>query len=687
MAERWVTVSTPGGLHARVASRLVRLARDVRARITIAYGERAADATSLTSMLALGVEAGSIVRVVAVGDDAEAALERVEGLLTKGGRQTYSGWGVSAGVGTGRGVLGIEAAGSAPPVDLRDRADEVRRLHAALDEARAQLAALEVWALQEIGGASDVLRAERELLTDEVWLALLERRIREEGLSAEAAVLASSDDPGLVPPESEGGPPDGLREVLRDVGHRLVRLLRRQAPAASDAGDGPVVLVARQVSPSELLEWPRDQLVGVATVLGSAQAHAALVARALRVPMVVGVGEGLLATLAGEGRTMPMVRVDGDRGLVVIEPDASAVATPRARAVEPAEVLPTTGREGPTVLANADTVDEARAALEEGASGIGLVRTERLYYGRQVPPDEEEQYRAFRAIAEACAGRPVAFRLADLGGDKAPPYLTPLLGRDSPRWRGAGLLARYPSVAEPHLHALARVARDVPQTAITIMVPMVATRAEWEAILARWRAVADSVGARARVSLMVETPAAALDVARLLPEADEVAIGTNDLMALVFGADRERAPVVAAPVLQPVVLRLVAEVVRRAHDHGAPVTVCGEAAGRLPEALVLWGLGVDGLSVGPGRVAALRRALGAVEEDEARRVAAEVMGMGGVTEVLRRLSRWRLDLAARGITEHDWLEGWEEHDIERNGIEFGAGRQENGGNHLGGGLA
>ena len=701
VAERWVTVSAPGGLHARLAGRMVRAARGVAARVTVAHGGRVGDATSLTSLLALGADVGSRVRVTAQGDDAETALNLVAALLSgedAGG--THMGRGVSPGVGVGWAVLTVEASELAPDDAPVERDAELRMLHLALDEARAQLAALEVWAEREIGGASQVLRAERELLDDAMWLGLIEERIRDGGASARAAVHSVTHSPGLAPREGEGGPPDGLREVLRDVGARLERILTHRAAETPDIRDDALILVARQISPSELLEWPRERLAGVAAVRGSAQSHAALVARALRVPMVVGVGEGLLATLskaAAKGGAMPLLRVDGDGGLVVIGlQGAEAVLGVQARRAITGPRSPRVARGQPRVLANADTVDEVRQALDAGAEGIGLVRTERLFLGRDVPPDEEEQYRALGAMAAACGGRPVTFRLADLGGDKIPPYLVPLLGRDGVAWRGAALLARYPALARPHLRAMARVVREYGarfgmanegESIVTVMVPMVATTTEWAATLALWREAADAVGAAARLSLLVETPAAALDVARFLPEADEVAIGTNDLTALLFGADRERGPSVRVPPLQPVTLRLLAQVVRDAHHAGKPVTVCGEAAGHVPDALVLWGLGVDALSVAPERVTTLAQAMGAIGIDEVQRLSDALVGLREVTGVLALLERWRRDLASRGITIPGWHERWEDDGVAYNGDDQGSRHGATKRDDLGGGLA
>lgn len=659
VVERWVTVSAPGGLHARTAARIVQAVRRLGARVTITHGDRAADATSLVSLLGLGVSVGGRVRVVVEGDEAEAALEQVRALLTASRQQRiYRGRGVAPGVGIGRGVIAVDVGEMLVTRGWLDHAAEIRRLHQALAEARAQLEALEVWAARAIGQASSVLYAERALLDDAVWVELLEDSIRNQGLSAEAAVWAASRQPGPVLPSTAGdGPTEGLREVLRDVGTRVGRILTHRQPDALESPyEGSIVLVGYQVSPSELLEWPREQLAGVATVLGSAQSHATVVARALRVPMVVGIDAEMLATVAAEVDEGLLVRVDGGRGQLVIDPDAleevTDAAVDRWRAPSRVEA------KGPILWANADTPDEVRRALDAGAKGIGLTRTERLFLGRDVPPDEEEQYQAFRELAMACGGRRLTLRLADLGGDKVPPYLVPLFGIDSQRWRGAGLLARYPALAVPHLRALARVASTV-ASEVTIMVPMVATRADWEAILGHWHEVAGALGVATRVSLLVETPSAALDIAELLPSANEVAIGANDLAVLLFGGNRERGSVVVLPTLQPVALRLVADVTRRARDAGVPVTVCGEAAGQLPDALLLWGIGVDGLSIAPDRVPIVRQALEAVDGAEVRRVARDVVGMRDVREVLARLERWRRDLASRDITIKDWPEGWE----------------------------
>lgn len=644
-----MTVAAPEGLHARLAARIVRATRGLGARVILEFRERSADAASLASLLGLDAGAGSRIRLVAEGDDAEAALDQVARLLgADAWPRSFVGSGVSPGVGVGRAVLTVEVDVAAVDVGPVDRDAEMERLREALAGARSQLAALEVWAERVIGGASEVLRAERALLEDGVWLRLLTERICEGGASAPAAVRAVTRDPGLLPREAEGGPPDGLREVLRDVGDRLARLLARRALGAPEGNGEPVVLVSHQVSPSELLEWPRERLAGVTATLGSAQSHAALVARALRLPMVVGIGEGLAAAVslaASGGQGAPRVRVDGDEGLVAVEPWYSQrkVPTVPAESVRGLQRLP---KDRPAVLANANTVDAVRAALAAGAEAIGLVRTERLFLGRELPPDEEEQHETLAAIVDACAGRPVTLRMADLGGDKEPPYLAPLFGSDSRRWRGAGLLARYPALAEPHLRAMARAMRG---TSGSVMVPMVATRAEWGSVLALWRRAAEAAGASAGVSLLVETPAVALDVEQYLPEVDQVAIGTNDLSAMLFGADRERGSTVTVAMLQPVMLRLLADVVRQAHDAGRPVTVCGEAAGSMPEALVLWGLGVDGLSVAPLRVAALTRVLGKVEAAEVRGVARELVRLRDVTQVLGRLDEWRSELAAREI--------------------------------------
>jgi len=205
------------------------------------------------------------------------------------------------------------------------------------------------------------------------------------------------------------------------------------------------------------------------------------------------------------------------------------------------------------------------------------------------------------------------------------------------------------------------------------MLPMVASRHEWLAVLGLWREAARDAGAEAGVSLLVETPAAALNVARLLPEADEVSIGTNDLQALLFGLDRERASAGSQPhlALEPVVLRLVAAVIQEAHQAGLPVTICGEDAGRLPEALVLWGLGADKLSVSPGRLV-VAQAIRALDGPQVREVADDVLARDDVGQVLARLEAWRRDLASRGTMMPDWPEGWEGHDDD---------------NDLGGGLA
>ena len=385
------------------------------------------------------------------------------------------------------------------------------------------------------------------------------------------------------------------------------------------------ILVADELAPSQTARLDQRTVAGIATARGSATAHAAIIARALGIPAVVGLGDAILSVAEGTA-----LLVDGGAGHVTVAPAADQVsaaeghrkhereraAFARRRSQEPAELA---SGERIEVFANIGGVEDARLAVEFGAEGVGLLRTEFLYLERASLPSEEEQADTLRQIAEALEGRPLVVRTLDAGADKPLPALpmpaeaNPFLGV-----RGVRVGLRNPELLATQLRAIVRVAAEYP---LKVMLPMVASAAELQAARRLFdQACAETgVSDRPELGIMVEVPAAALTASELAPHVTFFSLGTNDLTQYTMAAERgnaELAPLLAEP--QPAVLRLVQETVRAAGAHGRWVGACGEMAGDPAAATLLVGLGVTELSMSPRLIPEVKQALRGVRLSRAR---------------------------------------------------------------------
>ena len=417
---------------------------------------------------------------------------------------------------------------------------------------------------------------------------------------------------------------------IRDVAERIARILNGETIAPPDR---PSIAVADDLPPSMTAEIPAGLLLGIALERGSRTAHAAILARSMGIPAVVGV-TGLLAALDAE--RAGEIAIDGTAGEVFIAPTAaerSALegraeeAGGRARRAATLRGRPAALADGERVMlaANIGTPDEAAGAIEREAAGVGLFRTEFLFMERLHPPTEAEQVAAYRRVfADFGPDRPVVVRLADIGGDKAIPYLG-LPHEDNPVLGVRAIRLAYTSrdLLRTQLRAISR-AGAMAGVRPHCMAPMVATLADVDLLLELRDDAQASLAAEGidhapgiETGIMVEVPSAALMAAELAPKVDFFSIGTNDLTQYTLAADRGNAALDALQdALHPAVLRLIHAVVAGADGAGIPVAVCGELAGDPAGALVLTGLGVDELSMAPGSIDAVRLALSSVTRPE-----------------------------------------------------------------------
>ncbi len=409
--------------------------------------------------------------------------------------------------------------------------------------------------------------------------------------------------------------------------------------AGRDARPGlpaPGVLLADDLGPAQLASLESDAVAAIATAAGGPTSHVAIMARALGIPAVVGLGPVLDSVAEGQ-----RVLVDGDSGELLIDPAPAEVARYEAigerRHAEAAQAVAAAAAPAETgdgdiieVMANAATAADVRAALDAGADGIGLLRTELLFAG-DAASTEDEQYEVLHSMALQLEGRPLTVRTLDAGADKPLPYLArppednPALGV-----RGLRLALAEQNVFVSQLRAVTRLATEHP---VRVMFPMVTTLAELRGaldLLRRNRSSRD----RLEVGMMVEVPAAALLAERFAPELDFFSIGTNDLAQYVMAADRTNRDVAGlADALHPAVLRAVALVAEAAATHEIRVAVCGELAGDPAAVPLLLGLGVRELSAGPRSVPAVKAAVRAVRADDARALARAALSLDSAEAV------------------------------------------------------
>jgi phosphoenolpyruvate-protein phosphotransferase/dihydroxyacetone kinase phosphotransfer subunit len=657
-----LTVPNKLGLHARPAARFVETASRFDASVTVldeTTGRGPADARSLTALVTLGVRQGDTIVLQAGGPEADAALAALRELAETGfgdedgaaapppppmkeevGPPPARAKGVLEGVPASSGIVIAPARHPAPlvvaadDVPAGDPAAELVRLDEARAGARADILAARDRIAQEAGAAEAAIFDAHVLLLEDAALLDPARGAIEAGegaavawrsaAGAAAAAYRSLDDPYL-------------RERAADVDDVGGRVLRHLVGAAGRGGiEAPGVLVVRDLTPGDAAVLDRELVLALAIAHGGATSHAAILARALNIPAVVGLGEGVLAV--AEGTTLI---VDGDAGTVEVDPPADVVAErdrartaaeerrrhARERAREPARM-----RDGAAieVAANVGAVQEAAAAVELGAEGIGLLRTEFLFLDRDEAPSEDEQRAVYEQIAAAMGGRPVIVRTLDAGADKPlrflaqPPEDNPFLGV-----RGLRLGLAKPELLRTQLRAIAAVAERHP---IKVMFPMVTTVAEFGAA----RELLREAGVPPiEVGVMVEVPALALAADRFAREVDFFSVGTNDLTQYTMAAERGNetlAPLLAGPV--PPVLGLIANVTAAARAHDRWVGVCGELAGDPGAAVVLAGLGVRELSMAAGRIPAVKEALRGVTMDDARAVAERALELDDAEAVV-----------------------------------------------------
>jgi phosphotransferase system enzyme I (PtsP) len=441
-------------------------------------------------------------------------------------------------------------------------------------------------------------------------------------------------------------------EDVRAIGQRILLALRCDAREPMSYPER-CILVGDEVSLARIVEVPAGQLSGIVSLRGSVLSHTAIIAKAMGVPAVMGLGHLPLGGL--EGRTMI---VDGHQGRIFIDPDPNAIReferlVQEERAVSemlrqlhdvPAETLDGTKI---TLNVNIGLLAELNVAAKMGTEGVGLYRTEFPFLVRNTFPLEEEQYAVYRKVLEAFAPRPVTMRTLDVGGDKPLPYYpieesNPALG-----WRGIRFTLDHPEIFLPQLRALLRA--NVGLGNLRILFPMVSNVAqvrEARMLLDRAQRELREEGHAAstpEVGVMIEVPSAVYELGALAAYVDFFSVGTNDLTQYLLAVDRDNPNVWDLyDGLHPAVLRALRHIVRAARRHGKPVTVCGEMAGDPTATLLLLGLGFDSLSMSASSLLRVKWVIRSIQTRDAKMVLREALGLDDAAAI-RQLARRRLE--------------------------------------------
>lgn len=586
--------------------------------------------------------------------------------MSQGVEQRVLGHAVSRGVAMGRAVVvGSARLGiSHQFIDAEQIPAELERLRQArrvvdADMARAkqhlmddnaQETAAELTALVDV----HLMLLHDQTLTDAVRAWVVERQYNAEwALQAQLEIVARQFDEMQDPYLRE-------RKVdLEQVVERLLLALRGDGVASmvpdatrsAQRNGEPMVLVAHDLSPAELLQFRSSMFGGFVTDVGGKTSHTAIVARSLDIPAVVG-ARGASEVI----RNDDWVVIDGDAGCVVINPSDDVVQGYTARQQQDQRArerlqrlrhTPARTRDGVAIalLANIESPADTQAALAAGAVGVGLFRSEFLYMGRTeqgltLLPSEDEQYEAYTKAVRGMRGLPTTIRTVDVGADKPlgqtrEAFENPALGLRAVRWSLADT-----DMFRTQLRALLRAAVHGP---VEVLVPMLSQRAEIEATreqLARARHELDAAGvtyAPVRLGAMIEVPAAALSVPMFLRYFDFLSIGTNDLIQYTLAVDRtdDRVAHLYDP-LHPVVLQLIGQVIAQGQAAGKPVAVCGEMAGDVEHTALLLGLGLREFSMHPSHLLEVKERILAADVGALTHWVQQALASDNPAEVLAR---------------------------------------------------
>ncbi len=675
-----LVVANKLGLHARPAVNFVRTANRFQSDILVKKGKAAANAKSINQVTTLAVRQGETIEITAVGPDSAAALEAFKQLAlenfgeTEAEQQvaeaapaapalkdgTLHGLAASPGVAMGPVLQYRPKLPAVPRETGKESAAEWERLQTAVQTTIAELESLQKKTEKKIGVAEAAIFEAHQLIVQDPELQTAVKnyldasKINVEAAWADAIEQTAARFQNLDDPYFQARAAD-----VRDVGNRVLRhLLGVELPPLQ--AERPYILAAVDLTPSDTAQLDPKQVLGICTELGGVTSHSAILARALGIPAVVGVGNQLSQVEDGA-----LLAMDGRTGQLWLNPNKAEIANLQAardvwqaeqQAAKDAGQAAALTADGLRieVAANIGGLNDVDVALSYGAEGVGLFRTEFLFLDRSEAPSEEEQLAAYRQVVAGLGtlanqgSRPLIILTLDVVGDKPLPYLdlgqeeNPFLG-----WRGIRFCLDKPEIFMPQLRAILRasVLADGTPANVKLMFPMIGTLAELRRAKEMLQTAREQLQAEGKpfdadmeVGIMVELPSAVAVADLLAAEVDFFSLGTNDLTQYVMAADRGNANVAElAQALQPAVLRMIKQTAVAAKEAGIWLGICGEMAGNPLATPLLLGLGLTELSMAAPSVPGVKAALRQWSLPEAEALAAEVLKLDSVTAVQSRL--------------------------------------------------
>ena len=530
----------------------------------------------------------------------------------------YKGKSVFGGIAIGRIKVYNKSEQQVKRVHIDDTEHEKKRYYAAVDKAAMQLQELYDKAVKEVGEANAaIFEMHQIMLTDDDYKESVENIIESQHVNAEYAVAQTGDNYAAMFAAMEDEYMKGRSADVKDISERLINILSG-FNASSMVSDEPVIIVAEDLAPSETVQLDKDKILSFVSVKGSVNSHTAILARTMGIPALI--GTPVIPDNDIDGK---MGIVDGNSGCLYVDPDNEKLGYYRKKQDEQLkqkELLQLLkGREDITIdgrkiklYANIGNVKDVMTVKANDAAGIGLFRSEFIYLERDTFPTEEEQFNIYRTVAENMAGKPVIIRTLDIGADKQCDYFN-MDKEDNPAlgMRAIRICLTRTEIFKTQLRALYRASA---YGNINIMYPMIANMWEIDRIKEIEKEVRDELKQQGidtgnvQTGIMIETPAAVMQSDELAEKVDFFSIGTNDLTQYTLAVDRQNPKLDSFfDSHHPAVLKMIKMVVNNAHKAGIWAGICGELGADTSLTREFLKMGVDELSVSPGRILPIRK--------------------------------------------------------------------------------
>jgi phosphotransferase system enzyme I (PtsI) len=527
-------------------------------------------------------------------------------------------------------------------------ASEQYKLEAGITKTEKQLTELHQQLLDSVGEEqASIMSAHLVLLRDPMFIEEINNLIKNELIDVTSAVQAAANQFVQI---FESMDDEYMRERatdIKDIANRLITNILGKNNKSSIDAEGSFILVSEDLTPSETVTLPKNRVEAIVVAKGGKTSHAAILARSLGIPAIMGVGE----QLTNDVKTGDSLIIDGSTGEIFINPNPEQISKYQKKIVQEQEEKTqlaklkdkkTVTRDGKEIelVANIKGPQDAEEVLQQGGEGIGLFRSEFLFMDRTALPTEDEQYEAYSQVVEKLGNRPVIIRTLDIGGDKHLPYLdlpeemNPFLG-----WRAIRISLSRPALFQTQLRALLRASAH---GKVRIMFPMISHLEQIQEVKKILESTKEQLKAEnidfdpnIEIGVMIEIPSACLIADELAEEVDFFSIGTNDLVQYTLAVDRMNEHITELyDHFHPAVLRLIKMVIDASHRHSIWTGMCGEMAGDLQATEILLGLGLDEFSVSPTLLPRVKHQLLQLSSEKAKQVAEKALSLSTPKEVL-----------------------------------------------------